>query len=121
VPNVRKITVNEKLWRVRVPLAPSAGGTRHQELLVQPQDWDERGKGVKNDRLDAAALCQRLDRFERGNKKAFSTVRIPTVDEERERAISRGFVESVHGTSGSGEIRVGVPARSGVRQKSEHP
>jgi transposase len=57
--------------------------------VVQPQDWDERGKGVKNDRLDAAAFCQRLDRFERGNKKAFSTVRIPTVDEERERAMSR--------------------------------
>jgi hypothetical protein len=34
-------------------------------------------------------LCQRLDRFERGNKKAFSTVRIPTVDEERERTMSR--------------------------------
>jgi hypothetical protein len=44
---------------------------------------------VKNDRLDAAGLCQRLDRYERGNKKAFSTVRIPTVDEERERAMSR--------------------------------
>jgi hypothetical protein len=28
--------------------------------VVQPQDWDERGKGVKNDRLDALALCQRL-------------------------------------------------------------
>ena len=38
---------------------------------------------------DAAALCQRLDRDERGNKKAFSTVRIPTVDQERERAMSR--------------------------------
>ncbi len=56
---------------------------------VQPQDWDKRGKGVKNERLDSAALCQRLDRYERGNKKAFSTVRIPTVDEERERAMSR--------------------------------
>ena len=44
---------------------------------------------MKNDRLDAAALCQRLDRYERGNKKAFSVVRIPTVDEERERAMSR--------------------------------
>ncbi len=44
---------------------------------------------MKNDRLDAAALCQRLDRYERGNKKAFSVVRIPTVDEERERAITR--------------------------------
>jgi transposase len=56
---------------------------------VQPQNWDELGKGVKNDRLDAAALCQRLDRYELGNKKAFSTVHIPTVDEERERAMSR--------------------------------
>ena len=40
---------------------------------------------MKNDVLDAAALHQRLDRNERGNKKAFSTVRIPTVDKERER------------------------------------
>ena len=47
-----------------------------KNYVVQPQDWDERGKGVKNDRLDAAALCQRPDRYERGNKKAFSTVRI---------------------------------------------
>jgi transposase len=60
-----------------------------KNYVVQPQNWDELGKGVKNDRLDAAALCQRLDRYELGNKKAFSTVRIPTVDEERERAMSR--------------------------------
>ena len=32
-----------------------------RNLVVQPQDWDERGKGVKNDRIDALALCQRLD------------------------------------------------------------
>ncbi len=32
-------------------------------LVVQPQDWDERGKGVKTDRVDALALCQRLDEF----------------------------------------------------------
>ena len=25
-----------------------------KNYVVQPQDWDERGKGVKNDRLDAA-------------------------------------------------------------------
>ena len=31
-----------------------------KNYVVQPQDWDERGKGVKNGRLDAAALCQRL-------------------------------------------------------------
>ena len=57
--------------------------------VVQPQDWDERGKGVKNDRLDALALCQRLDRFTRGNRKAFSVVRVPSEDEERDRAFTR--------------------------------
>ncbi len=57
--------------------------------LVQPQDWDERGKGVKNDRLDALALCQRLDRFTLGNRKAFSIVRVPSEEEERDRAFIR--------------------------------
>ena len=57
--------------------------------VVQPQDWDERGKGVKNDRLDALALCQRLDRFTLGNRKAFSIVRVPSEDEERDRAFTR--------------------------------
>ena len=46
-----------------------------KNYVVQPQDWDERGKGVKNDRLDAAELCQRLDRYERGNKNALSVFR----------------------------------------------
>lgn len=41
-------------------------------LVVQPQDWDERGKGVKTDKIDALALCQRLDRYVRGNRKAFT-------------------------------------------------
>ena len=57
--------------------------------VVQPQIWDERSKGVKTDKLDALALCQRLDRFVRGNRKAFSIVRVPTEAEERERAFSR--------------------------------
>ena len=44
---------------------------------------------MKNDRLDALALCQRLDRFTRGNRKAFSIVRVPSEDEERDRAFTR--------------------------------
>ena len=42
--------------------------------VVQPRVWDERSKGVKTDKLDALALCQRLDRFALGNRKAFSIV-----------------------------------------------
>jgi transposase len=60
-----------------------------KNYVVQPQDWNERGKGVKSDRLDAAALCHGLDRYEHVNKKALITVRIPAVEEKRERAISR--------------------------------
>jgi len=67
-------------------LLTAAGVTNY---VVQPQDWDERGKGVKNDQIDALALCQRLDRYVRGNRKAFSVVRVPTEEEERERALSR--------------------------------
>ena len=62
---------------------------RIKNYVVQPQDWDERGKRVKNGPLDAAALCQSLDRYERGNKSAFSTVRIQTVEEEWQRAMSQ--------------------------------
>ncbi len=58
-------------------------------VVVQPQDWDERGKRVKTDRIDALALCQRLDRYVRGNRKAFSVVRVPSEEEERERTLSR--------------------------------
>ena len=35
-------------------------------------------------------------------------------------AIGRGFVESVYGPSGGEEVRVGVPARSGVSLKRSH-
>jgi len=40
---------------------------------------------VKTDRIDALAICLRLDGFTRGNRMAFSIVRVPTEDEERRR------------------------------------
>ncbi len=84
-----------------------------KNYVVQHQNWDERGKGVKTDRLDAAALCQRLDRYERGNKKAFGVVRIPTVDEERERAITRQRQGrgSVNGERKSADVKGGLAYR----------
>jgi transposase len=58
-------------------------------LVVAPQDWDERNKGVKTDRVDATALLTRLDRYLAGNAKSFSVVRIPTVQQDVARARSR--------------------------------
>ncbi len=58
-------------------------------FVVQPQKWDGWGKGVKDDRLDALALCRRLDRDVLGHRKALSIVRVVTEEEERERVMSR--------------------------------
>ena len=57
--------------------------------VVCPQKLDERNRRVKTDRLDAKALCLKLDRFVQGNREALALVRIPTQAEEQTRAIHR--------------------------------
>jgi transposase len=58
-------------------------------LVVAPKKWNDHGDNVKTDKRDAWALCDRLDRYINGNKKAFSIVRVPTEQQERERVLSR--------------------------------
>jgi transposase len=58
-------------------------------LVVAPQKWDTRSRGVKTDQRDARELCQRLDRYVRGNTDAFTVVRVPTVAEEQVRTLCR--------------------------------
>lgn len=60
-----------------------------ENLVVRPQNWDELGKQVKTDKTDALALCQRLDRYVQGNRKALAVVRVPTPEEEAARWPSR--------------------------------
>jgi transposase len=57
--------------------------------VVCPQKLDEQNKRVKTDSLDAKALCLRLDRFVRGNREALAIVRVPTPEEEQQRALHR--------------------------------
>jgi transposase len=57
--------------------------------VVCPQKLDEHNKRVKTDRLDAKALCLKLDRFVEGNRAALALVRVPTEEEEQARAIHR--------------------------------
>lgn len=47
------------------------------------------GRRQKTDALDATALTDRLDRYVRGNTKAFSVVTVPTEAQERARAQGR--------------------------------
>jgi transposase len=57
--------------------------------VVCPQKLDEHNKRVKTDGLDAKALCLKLDRFVQGNRDALALVRVPTEQEEQQRAIHR--------------------------------
>src|SRR5438105_6455833 len=57
--------------------------------VVCPQKLDEHNKRVKTDGLDAKALCLKLDRFVQGNRDAFALVRVPTEQQEQQRAIHR--------------------------------
>src|SRR5436189_700352 len=57
--------------------------------VVCPQKLDERNRRVKTDGLDAKALCLKLDRFVQGNRDAMALVRVPTQQEEQQRAIHR--------------------------------
>ena len=57
--------------------------------VVCPTRLDSRGKGVNTDKTDALELLVRLDRYVAGNRKAFSVVQVPTVEQERRRVVSR--------------------------------
>jgi transposase len=57
--------------------------------VVCPQKLDEQNKRVKTDGLDARALCLKLDRFVQGNRDALALVRVPTQEEEQNRALHR--------------------------------
>ena len=60
-----------------------------KNIVTQPVCLDERRKGVSNDKKDALALAQRLDRYVAGNTKALATVYVPSPAQERERIQSR--------------------------------
>jgi transposase len=60
-----------------------------KNFVVQPQKLDELNKGVKTDKTDALALTLRLDRYVNGNQHALAVVRVPSLQEEEARAISR--------------------------------
>ncbi len=58
-------------------------------LVMAAQQLDERHKRVQTDELDAQEIASRLDRYLAGNTKALSVVKIPTVEQERQRSVAR--------------------------------
>lgn len=66
--------------------------------VVRPQDWDRHGERVKTDSRDARELAEALARYEAGNRHALAVVRVPEVEQERRRLITRqreSFVRQV--------------------------
>lgn len=57
--------------------------------VVAPQRWDRSGRGVKTDGLDAAELCDRLVQYERGHRRVFTVVKVPTLEQEQRRGLCR--------------------------------
>lgn len=57
--------------------------------VVCPTCLDSRKKGVNTDKTDAKELLSRLDRYVAGNQRAFSIVRVPTLEEEQRRVLPR--------------------------------
>ncbi len=57
--------------------------------VVCPEKLDRHNKRVKTDRVDAKALCLKLDSFVQGNREAMAIVRVPSEKEEQARAIHR--------------------------------
>jgi transposase len=66
--------------------------------VVRAQDWDKHGQRVKTDGRDARELVEVLARYDAGNKHAMAVVRVPTVEQEQRRVLSRqreSFVNEV--------------------------
>jgi len=57
--------------------------------VVRPQDWDRLGQRVKTDGRDARELAEALARYEAGNKHAMAVVRVPEIQQEQRRALTR--------------------------------
>jgi len=58
-------------------------------LVVVAQDWDERRKKTKTDKIDARHIVLNLDRYLAGNEYALAVVRVPSLQEEVARDLSR--------------------------------
>ena len=60
-----------------------------ENLVVRPQNWDERHRRVNTDKTDAGAMLGRLDRWLAGNTEALVVVNVPEPEQEMLRAQSR--------------------------------
>lgn len=84
----RKVYVCQEAGPCGYGLHRELAATGAHSYVVVPRTLAD-SRQQKTDGLDATALTDALDRYQRGNTKAFSIVRVPTPEEEQQRAQSR--------------------------------
>jgi transposase len=60
-----------------------------ENIVIVPSRLDEQGKRVNTDKSDTLQMAGRLDRYVAGNKRIFTVVRVPSVQEEQRRVWPR--------------------------------
>lgn len=60
-----------------------------RNLVIRPRNWDDRQRRVRTDRTDTRSMLVALDRYEAGQKEAFTVVRVPTPEQEANRQYGR--------------------------------
>jgi transposase len=91
----KQLGLAEKVWCCYE--AGPTGFCLHRQLtalgvatfVVVPARLDAYGRKVNNDRNDARALSSKFSRYVAGEKEALAVVRVPTLEQEQRRALSR--------------------------------
>lgn len=60
-----------------------------RNFVIRPRNWDDKQRRVRTDRTDTRSMLVALDRYEAGQKEAFTVVRVPSVKEEDDRQLGR--------------------------------
>jgi transposase len=72
-------------------------GVENQVVDAASMEVTRRGRRVKTDRVDAEGLVRRLVPYDAGERKLWSVVRVPSIEEEDARHLHRR--KAVTGTS----------------------
>lgn len=60
-----------------------------RNYVIRPRNWDDKQRRVRTDRTDTRSMLVALDRYEAGQREAFTVVRVPTPERESQRQSAR--------------------------------
>ena len=94
-----------------------AHGVQNQVVDSSSIEVNRRQRRAKSDSLDAAKLVQMLIRFHNGERKVWSVVHVPTVEQEDQRQLHRELIKLKADQTAQGNSIKGLLAGLGLRVK----